>query len=368
MELFVFDMGLNRLGIIDDFETLDIARHYSKTSELSMAVSGTKENIDLLQKGRILTKSNDLQHGYIIKHREYVDENTSRLEIIAPSVNSLLAQRITLGQQEFNGNIENVMKSFVQVNAVNPVNTNRIIPNLVISENSGISITARAGTSNKQLDEYLYSVANKHDISWDIVLDHTNKKFVFITWQGADRSTQQEENAHVIFSKEFDNILSQNYVESDMDCRTTAIVAGEGEGPNRTYVTVNNELEGLDRHELFIDARDLQSTYKNDNEEDVTMSTTEYQELLSERGKSALSEHTEITTFESEVDLYSQFRYGIDYFIGDRVSIRNDDLSVILHTRIVSAIETYNRQGGSLKIDFGDNIPSLLDKLKRAVK
>lgn len=368
MELFVFDMQLNRLGVIDDFTSLNIERHYKKMSRLTMIVEGSKENIDLLQKGRILIKSDDLQRGYLIQTREYLDDNTSQLEIIAPSVNVLLAQRIVLGQQQFAGNIETVIKSFVQTNAISPTDTKRVIPNLVVATNSGINITATEATSNKQLDEYLYTLTNKHDMSWDILINHTTKKFSFTTWQGVDRSTEQLVNPHVIFSKEFDNVLRQNYAESDSDYKTTAIVAGDGEGADRTYVTTNNNFSGLERYELFVDARDLQSTYMNQNNEEITLSPAEYQSMLSERGKDKIAEYTKIATFESEIDTYSQFEYGVDYDLGDKVSIVNDDLGIVMHTRVVSAVQSYKRQGESLDIAFGDNIPTLLDKLKRAVK
>lgn len=368
LELYVFDMQLNRLGVIDDFASLNIERHYKKMSRLTMIVEGSKENISLLQKGRILTKSDDLQHGYLIQTREYLDENTSQLEIIAPSLNILLAQRIVLGQQQFTGNIETVIKSFVQTNAISPADTKRIIPNLVVATNSGINITATEATSNTQLDEYLYTLTNKYDMSWDILINHTTKKFSFTTWQGVNRGTQQSANPHVIFSKEFDNVLKQNYVESDGDYKNTAIVAGEGEGVNRVYATVNNNFSGLERHELFVDARDIQKTYRNENDQEITMTATEYQNVLLERGKNKIAEHTRIITFESEVDMYSQFEYGVDYDLGDKVSIVNDDLGIVMHTRVVSAVQSYKRQGESLEIAFGDNIPTLLDKLKRTVK
>lgn len=367
MNLYVLDLDFNRIGIIDDYNKLEIERHYKKSGELRMQIDGSAEILDLLQKGRILVKEDDWQHGYLIMHRDYFDEKTTELEITAPSINSLLNRRIVLGQQEFKGNVENVIKSFVQVNAVNPTNVNRTIPNLVISSNSGIDIETTEGTSNDVLDEYLYEICNKHDMSWEIVLDIPNKQFIFTTWQGADRSTEQSINPHIIFSKDRENVLKQNYVESDLDYKSTAIVAGEGEGSARTYHTVNNEYSGFDRFEVYVDARDLQSTYQVENEE-VTIPEDEYKTLLHERGLSKLSEYQKIQTFESEIDMYSQYTFGVDYDLGDKISIVHDNLNIIMHTRVVSSYETYEKQGNTLEIDFGDNIPTIKDKIKRAVK
>lgn len=368
MELYVFDINLNPIGIIDDLKECVIDINYDKMSQMKLKVDGSNNNINLLQQGRIVAKTDDLEHGYLILFREYVDEKSSELSITAPSINALLSRRIILGQQQYRGNIENVVKSFVTNNAISPKNINRIIPNLTLSENIGIDINTTAVNTGNQLDDYLYTLCNKHDISWDILLDVVNKKFVFTTWQGVDRSTEQSENPHVIFSKDRENILKQNYLESDLDYKSTVIVAGEGEGAERKIITVNDEYSGWDRFELFVDARDLQTTSTNETGEQVTITDEEYRILLQERGLEKLSEYQKIVTFESEVDLYSNYVYGQDYFVGDKVSVINDDLGIILHTRIISASETYTKEGISVAINFGSNIPNLVDKLKRAVK
>ncbi|MDX8359830.1 siphovirus ReqiPepy6 Gp37-like family protein [Cytobacillus sp. IB215316] len=368
MDLYVFDKELNRVGVIDDFIKSEIQRHYTKMGQLYLTVEGNSETVGLLQKGRIIAKADDLSHGYLILTRGYRDEKSTELEIIAPSLNTLLSRRSLFGQQSFSGNVEDVMKSFVFVNAVSPSNANRIIPNLFISSSTGIPISVTEGGTGSKLDEFLYEIANKHDVSWSILMDVHSKQFIFDVWQGTDRSAEQSINPHVIFSKERENVLKQHYVESDSDYKNVAIVAGEGEGAVRELITVNDDVTGWDRVEIFVDARDLQSTYVDENDEEATLSAAEYHQLLFERGKSKLAEYSQVVTFESDIDLYANGVYGEDYFLGDKVSVKNDDLGIILHTRIISTIEKTTRKGSTLKIDFGSNIPTFIDKVKRTVK
>lgn len=368
MELLVFDLALKNVGIIDEFTECRIEINYDKLSELRLIVDASKHNIDLLQEDMILTKADDPEHGYIIKHFEYLDEKSSRLLIEAPSVNKLLSYRTILGQQTNDGNIEDVMKAFVNANAINPANPKRVIPNLILDSNTGIDIEVSEGISDAQLDEYLYELARKYDISWDILLDHENKKFVFMTWQGTDRSSEQSINPHVTFSKELDNVITQQYITDNLYHKTTAIVAGEGEGINRTRITINDEFAGFERKELFVDARDLQSEYRDENDNEKKLTSAQYRELLIERGNNKLTEYQQIRTFESEIDLYSQFKYGVDYFCGDRITIENEDVGIIMHTRIVSAIELYDKNKDDLKLNFGSNIPTMIDSVKRMVR
>ena len=63
-----------------------------------------------------------------------------------------------------------------------------------------------------------------------------------------------------------------------------AIVAGQGEGVNREIITVGSNATGLDRHVIFVDARDLESS--ND---------------LPARGESKLNEHRRVLSFQSEI-------------------------------------------------------------------
>lgn len=368
MEIYVFDIGLNHLGMIDDFKQVETEQHYKKLSYLYLTVEANKDNIDLLQQGRILVKSTDFSRGYLIPKREYDDENSSVLEISAVSLNALLHRRIVLGQQVYTGNLETVIKSFVDKNAVNTT-PNRIIPNLAIGSANRCGLDTGTETAvNLPLDELSYELCNKYDCSWDIFIDLENKRFVYTTWKGADRSTEQEENPHIIFAKNFDNILRQNFVEDDSNYRSTCIVTGEEEGIATRFVIVNDGLSGLDRHEVYLDASSVKKTYSDENGNEITLTDIEYNSLLQAEGEKVLADHQKITTFESDIDLYSNNVFGVDYFLGDKVSVRNDDLNIVLHTRIVSVYEAVNKSGTSLKVNFGSNIPTLIDKIKRAVK
>ncbi|WP_170211398.1 siphovirus ReqiPepy6 Gp37-like family protein [Robertmurraya siralis] len=368
MEFYIFDLNLERKGIVDDFIEVELNSKYDDLGKLHLIVDGTKENVELLQVDRIITKATDITKGYIIKTRDYRDNQSTELEIIAPSINKILNDRLVLGQQEYTGTIENVMKSFVNANAVNPANPNRIIPNLEISENRGIPFEVKEGTVNKPLCDYLYEIAKKNDVSFDILLDHTNKKFVFDVWQGEDRSALQSENPHVIFSKEFENVLTQNYVDDINGYKSTAIVLGEEiEGQTQEIVTVNDDNVGFERKEILVESTNLKRTYRDENGVERTQTEEEYRKLLEENGRNTLAEYQPTKTLESNVDPLSNFIYGVDYFMGDKVSVRDDDLGIILHTRIISVVEKGDKQGNKLQVNFGSNIPDLLTRIKKVV-
>lgn len=326
IDLYVFDLGINLLGEISEYKELEIERHYTKVSELTLRVAATKENLRLLKHDNIITTQDNAKYGYIIEHFFYTDEDETEIEIYAYSLNYLLSWREIEKQQRFVGNVEDVVKAFINSNCINPANPNRVIPNLRLTSNNGVNVITESTATGKNVANHCFELCNTHEMCVDVLINHQDKKFDVVTWQGVDRSTLQHSNPHVIFSKEFDNIINQKYVNNKTNFKNVAIVAGEGEGIARKVVIVNNELSGFNRRELYVDARDLQSKYTDDNGNEIILSPSQYEKLLQERGNEKLPEYQIIETFESEVDMYSQFTYGVDYGLGDKVSIRNDEI------------------------------------------
>lgn len=367
MELNIFHIDtFERLGIVDAFQSLEITSNYRKHSELELVVAATTENIEwfiTLNDDIFLTTSIGKVKGYLVDSIKYTDEKKTTLTIYCKSLGAMLGWRQIDGQQTYRGNVEEVIRSFVAANVTNPTNRNRKIENLVLGTLNGLIGTTEEAYSNKTLDESLWEVCLKFDIAYEIYADISNRQFELVVWQGTDRSTEQTIRDAVIFSKEFDNVLAQHYTDDKSEYKNTVLIAGEGEGTARTYLVVGDENAGRKRREIFVDARDLQSS-----NEDETMSTSEYTELLRERAKNKQAEYERVQSFETDVVYDSQFIYNSDYFVGDMITVRNDEIGVAMHTRIVTAKEKYSRDGYELSTEFGSNMPTLLNRIKKAVK
>ena len=163
------------------------------------------------------------------------------------------------------------------------------------------------------------------------------KQFVFKLYAGADRTYAQTENPYVVFSPKFENIANSNYLESKKEYKNVALVAGEGEGAERKTTSVG-EGSGLERRELFVDARDISTT----TEDNVTLSDEEYKKQLAQRGDEKLAESVAAQSFEGQVEMTKMFEYGKDFFIGDIVQIANEYgmESRARISEIVTAIDT----------------------------
>ena len=183
---------------------------------------------------------------------------------------------------------------------------------------------------------------------------NNSKNFEIQFYKGVNRSYEQHINPYVVFSPDFENIISSDYIQDKSTLKNACNVAGEGEGTERKYYGVGT-TSGLDRREIFVDARDISSDVETEVEtEDGTIETVtttmpieEYNNLLIERGRESLAENQETISFEGEVESIRQYVYGEDYFLGDIVQVKNK-YGVESASRIIEVIENHDKEGYSI--------------------
>lgn len=153
---------------------------------------------------------------------------------------------------------------------------------------------------------------------------------------GADRSEGQGTNSPVIFSAEFENLLSSTYVLDTKNYKNVALVAGEGEGKSRKSVTLGS-ASGMARREMYVDARDLSS-----NEGEI--SEADYKAQLVGRGAEKIAEHQLAESFDGEIDTENTFILDVDYTLGDIVTVENE-YGIRKNARVSAIMEAWDNEG-----------------------
>ena len=369
MELYVLNDKFEVLGIIDNYECLVWERNYYKPNTFSMQIIPTFDQFELLKKGNILLKNDNTKEAMYIDHRE-LEENEEGIEVLVVSGYSLtqwLNRRITLYKEVEEGNAEIVIRNYVDRHCINPLEANRKIDNLFQGINNNLGNIINYSSHYKQLLEDIETISKANELGYKIDLDLDNKQYVFEVYQGLDRTINQDINSKAIFSAEFENISNQKYIDSDSNYRNMVLVAGSGEGIDRKTLTLGIENKGLDRYELFVDARDISDT-KQQGDNEVAIPIEEYNKLLEIRGKEKLNECSKIETFDCNLMNVNSLIYRVDFDLGDKVSIINKKWGLMLNERIVSIIETYDEEGLNIDIEIGSNIPTLIEKIKRKMR
>lgn len=351
----VLTSQLGLLTEIDNYESLIFTRRWHRPGEFTLRINRHKQGTEYLQKGNIVMLS-PAKAG-IIRHREIElgpeGKGSEQIMIIGHTLQSIAGQRVVVppeGQSHDvkSGPAETVMKHYASNCMINPTNPARKIPIVVLATDQGRGPSISWQSRYKNLAEELEKVSLVTGLGWNICLDLTTKEWVFEVYQGRNLTAGQAENPPVIFSPDFDNIETQKYVESDIGYNTTAYVGGQGEGEGREIVEVGYEKEGLDRREMFVDARDTTG------------------EKLASRGEQKLSETPEVKTFEARTLTNSVFVYEKDWDIGDIVTVQSREWGVTADMQVTEVKEIY--EPGGLKVEpvFGKNLPTLGEKIKQA--
>lgn len=328
-----------------------------------MHCSVTESTIRTLARDNLVWIKNSKELG-IIEYRNLSVGNNGEetLKINGRFITSILDRRIQYNTEQYtNKELEIILRNMVDRNCINTT-VERKLP-LVLGKLNNFKEKIDYQKSYGNLLEELKTLSETSPMGFFIRTDLESKKNYFELYGGVDRSINQNNVSPVIFSRDYDNLYEQEYTDSTDNLRTTSIVAGEGEGSTRKIITVNNNFKGLDRRELFVDARDLQKTNETDGAKKV-LSDTEYNNLLTQRGKEKLSECKDIKTFEGRI-ISNNYIYKKDYDLGDIVTVMDKKWNVQVDTRITEVTEVY--EGGKVQIvpTLGNKIPTILDKIKR---
>ncbi len=356
----IFNSSLTRVGVLEDYEYCLWTFKYRKVGSFKLEINRYKPNTSYLVKGNILAiyVAGYYRAGIIesisieLNKQGKISENYT---ICGRSLGGILAERIAMegtdyipGYDSQNTYAETAMRHYINVNCMNADDANRDYPLLYLEDPDGerggnVEYDARF----QKIDEILEEICLASGLGWEIVLDVTNKRMVWQVIEGVDRSYGNGVNSTVMFSPKFGNIRLISYTDSSLNSKNVAYVAGQGEAEARDVDTVSYlaaTYTGMDRREVFIDARDLDSTDK-----------------MLQRGNERLAEMGEETIIEMENLSTGPFSYGEDFYLGDIVTVNYPDI-VEADVRVIeSQIEITPKELIQNKLILGKSYPDLIN-------
>jgi hypothetical protein len=361
------------LAEIDNYSSLFLTRKWHTVGDLELRISRHLKHTEYLVRGNLIIVGSNLNKAYIIKHREIElnqDGKASENWLIkALSLKSVVGQRMTLppittAYDNIQGNTETVMKHYIDRNIVSPADPDRVIPQLSIAANQNRGTSVSWQSRYKNLAEEMINISSLSKIGWDVFLDVQQKKWVFDAVEGRDLTVNQSILPPAIFSPQFETLQSLYYTESELNYKNIAYVAGQGEGVERRIIQVGNGT-GLNRHEIFVDARDIAEQTEDDPP--VNRPDADIINDLTIRGQQQLTEFLQEQYLEGQVLTKSRLVYEKDYDLGDIVTLQNRDWNITMDIRLTEVKEIYEQSGFRIEGTFGKSMPTLIDKIKREI-
>jgi hypothetical protein len=350
----VFDGSLNLVTELDDYNSAYFTRSWSGCGDFSIQTNYNTIHAPDLQRGRIVMfDKNVYKCGIITNVKKEIGEDGKGSMIVTATgseLKSILGWRIVppysgLEYYSITDSAETVMKTLVSENGgPTDADADRKFSLLEIDTDAGAGDTYFLKTrwSSTVLAE-LTACSLATSLGFYIYIDLAAKKMRFATAVGTNRAGTQSVNPRAIFSSEYDTLKSANIEDNDTNYRNYAYIGGQGEGTARAISEVYTgaaEPTGIDRREMFVDARDLSSTTD-----------------LDYRGGQKLEELSTIITTDGAALAYSPIKYGRDYDLGDIATLVAYGVS--RDVRITSVKESWAPTSYTIDLTF-DKLPQTL--------
>lgn len=357
MELEIFKKinasDYEQTAVIDSFISLVVNRRFFTSNDFELKLGLSMENLTNLKIGNAIRIDSVF---YYINFSNVEDLKTGILVVKGVSFFGLLNQRIIWENYSNNARPELIARDLLLRHVITPIDISRKIAQISVADD--INLTSSGilyQNSYGMIREAIESLAQTYGFGFkeeyvDPYIPHSKITFS----KGRDLSDSVE------FTTDSENVLNESYEASDFDERNVALVAGEGEGSVRTLVTVGSGA-GLNRKELYVDARDLQS----EKEDDTQMTATEYKQALIERGRLKLTDQQAILILDGDIDVRNQlYEYKVDYDLGDTVRRSSPTFNLAYNAQITEIQEIYEN-GLQIVPTFGKRSPTLIDIIKR---
>lgn len=352
----ILDANLEKIGDIDDAISLIWDKHYRADGYVEIYAAATPRTVELLREGHYITRDDDEHVARIYSIATDTTEDDGEVIVAAAKfAHYVLGRRIIWNTTNTEGNAEEVARSLIVDNCISPTDKRgnpmpaRIIRELTLGELSGLpDVMEATQVSYANLREYILEICATFHYGLRAIMN-TDKKIAIEFYTGTDRSYRQTQNNFVVFSQENENLLGFSYKYDESTKVNVALIGGEGEGIDRKLAQIGTAA-GLDRFEVFVDAKDVASTTENSDGTKQTYTTEQYNKLLEERGRLNMTPASE--SFDASVDLTRSYQYRKDFDVGDIVTIYDQRTGVYVNVRLMSVLETEDASGYTLTPTF----------------
>lgn len=346
MEVRIYSQDLKFLGISESATSVIWTRRYYDVGNFEIHTPVTEGNVNLYRLNNIVWILGAKEAGVIESIQFVQNAKTYEMTIKGRFLESYLDRRLIHPTFNFSGKTEVAMRNLAA--SVTPA-----IPQMELGELKGYDDVVNFQVSWKPLLTAEIRLAQSSNLGFRLRPDFGHRKIIYDIYKGLDRRRTQHERSFAEFSDSFNNIDSATYILNNKLEKTVAYVLGEGEGSDRKVVVVGDDtLQGYERKELYVDARDLSSDGLTDEE---------YEAALRQRGLEKLEENKTSKSFECDTIALGNFNYRTDYDLGDIVTVKRTNWNVATESRITEVMEIYEHDVMKVVLTLGNPLPTKLN-------
>lgn len=377
MILEVFDKQRNRVAMIKQYSSAEYTVKFNGVGTFTISVNVNDDSIKYLVINNYILLDAGIMG--IIKRRSKINALSTSMTINGYMISHVLSYRTFIKTQVFSGTVEEIIEQMMNNNFINPQDIKRKIDFIKFEKHNLNGESKKVQNTGGTVEEAIESVLLVEDkgFSFEPEIAKYNEdtgnltnvsNFILKILEPVDRSFNNKENNNpIVFSVDLNNLEELSFEEDGSDYKNLGIVAGAGEGEERIILEVGAlDLSGIDRQEVYIDVRDLSKT-KYENNVEVIIPDNEYQEMLNSRGNERLKDYELFLDLDGKIVTQGQTvnNYGKDYFLGDYVTVIDNELGYMVNAQITEFKKTISNGTEKNDLTFGYQRESLRKILKK---
>lgn len=348
MDLHIYSMSLEYLGVIDTFTSLRWRRQAFAAGELEINCPAAATNLTLGAVDNLVIRADDPTGFAVIEGNKIAgnEEKGDTLDITGRMGESLLGRFITTKIYNFTGSVESAMRQIVNDNL------GRVLSNFEVAAPAGLAATLAA-----QVPAYtnglsaLVAMARASGVLFRLRPDPARGVFMFETFAGVDRSVDQAESPRVAFTDYDETLDAPVFTENRQNYKNFAYVGTNKVDDAYALVVTVDKTGGEPRRETIVDASGLQQG---------SLSAAQFKAQLETYGAESLGGSAVLRSFESSVSSNNPYQYRTDYELGDVVTTHKSSWGIVVSDRVTEVEEVLDTGTGDvIKVTptFGSPLP-----------
>lgn len=382
MELYVLDDQMRRIAVVDAFESLIWTERFSDAGDFQLVVPSTPGMRNLLTEERWVTVNDSYRVGTIKNVESKLDaDGRTMLTVSGLHIEDVMKDRVAKNAVDdlesdpywlINDTPAGIVKTMFNAICIDGIlDPGDIIPFIQEGEllstigswstlpndlywddaegvwedaysdyvpsgsgDSGVEITV--SLKPQVLYDGIKTICDLYGLGFRLIRNRELSQLYFEVYAGYDRSIMQQDFDPVVFSIDMDNLSDSTEFRSITSAKNCAYVYSN-HGALIVYASgVDPEVAGFQRRVLYVDATDV----------DLEASP-ELTDLLNQRGLAALVAAKPVIAFDGEISQFGPYKYGVDYDLGDVVTLKNSD-GVSTKMRVTEQIFIQDAQGQRL--------------------
>ncbi|HMR72399.1 MAG TPA: siphovirus ReqiPepy6 Gp37-like family protein [Candidatus Saccharibacteria bacterium] len=362
MELATINSSGHITDIVDNYSSLIWTQRYYEAGDFELVAPVTQKTSSIVPGSKLirlglLDAQQSIMIAQSVTRTEDLEEGP-KLTITGRDLKDVLRQRVLYYARLIED--EQTTEKFYTI--INDLVTRNLSSSADETARQISGLTVKNYTSGDPIFDIVvdaFSIGKGANL-YETVLDYCLLKSVgfdvlasssdFNVWQfklysGVDRSSTQSVVPPVIFSPEFANLSSSTFVDDITDYATHTLICGEddeNEPEGRIWIeeaASGSVKTGLNRREIFTDASGKSATVDGWEVDD-----DEYLTIIKTEGQTDLKKHQSVSAFDGEVLHNGQFKIGVDYNIGDIVTVA-DSSGNATRARITEYIRSMDGDG-----------------------